>query len=63
MDRLTDHSIHIFASSLYLHQMGQIQGARTLRDHYMGGYTLSSLGSYYNQLKIARHYHSLGDED
>ncbi|MEC8380737.1 MAG: hypothetical protein VXZ96_10475 [Myxococcota bacterium] len=37
--------------------------ARTLRDHYMGGYCLSSLGSYYNQLKMARHYHSLGDED
>ena len=37
--------------------------ARTLRDHYMGGYCLSSLGSYYNQLKMARHYHGLGQED
>ena len=29
----------------------------------MGGYCLSSLGSYYNQLKMARHYHGLGQED
>lgn len=37
--------------------------ARTLRDHYMGGYCLSSLGAYYNQLKMARHYHSIEQED
>ena len=37
--------------------------SRTLRDHYMGGYCLSSLGSYYNQLKMARHYHNIDQED
>lgn len=31
----------------------------TLRDHYLGGFCLSSLGAYYNQLQMAVHYNAI----
>jgi hypothetical protein len=35
----------------------------TLRDYYLGGFCLSSLGAFFNQLKMADHYNAIENKD